>query len=491
MMAFSVCIALSSCDDTTEAIGSSLTNYMDRIQIATDTFEVSSRSVRADSVLARSNMGYVGKVRDPETGGYVTGDFMMQFNTLEGMTDYLFPRKDSVVSVVDGEVVADSCEIRLFYDSFYGDSLAPMTIRTYEMDKPMEENVNYYSNFDPTEEGLIREGGLCQRKTYTLTDLSVSDSTRKTSAYVPSIRILLNDPYTDKDGVTYSNYGTYIMRKYYENSADFENAYSFIHNICPGFYIKNEGGLGNMANVYISQLRVHFRYMPNDSTVNNGVVNFPGTEEVLQATRISNDDATIGRLLEDKTCTYVKSPAGIFTELVLPVDEIMSSHPNDTLSSAKIVLTRVNNTQDNIYSFDLPQNLLMLPKDSLYSFFENRKLHNNTTSFLAPRDYSSYNSTTGVYTYKNTYTFNNISNLVRLMAEQKKQGGSNYTTEHPDWNKVVIVPVAVSTTTVNNSTVYNSITNDMSLRSTRLVGGDANPHDKLQISVVYSKFNND
>ena len=76
------------------------------------------------------------------------------------------------------------------------------------------------------------------------------------------------------------------------------------------------------------------------------------------------------------------------------------------------------------------------------------------------------------------------------MAEAKANGGANYATQHPNWNKVVLVPVTVSTTTNSNrSTVYNKIVNDMSLTSTRLVGGDANSHSPLRMSVVYSKFN--
>lgn len=36
-------IAFSSCDDTTEYIGTSLTDNMDNLRIVTDTFEVSTR----------------------------------------------------------------------------------------------------------------------------------------------------------------------------------------------------------------------------------------------------------------------------------------------------------------------------------------------------------------------------------------------------------------------------------------------------------------
>ena len=57
--------------------------------------------------------------------------------------------------------------------------------------------------------------------------------------YTPNIRIKLDKAYTDKNGVTYNNYGTYIMRKYCENPGFFlQNSYNFIHNVVPGFYFK-------------------------------------------------------------------------------------------------------------------------------------------------------------------------------------------------------------------------------------------------------------
>lgn len=485
MAVLTVCIALTSCDDATETIGSSLTDNMDHLQISTDTFTVTTRSIIADSVLSRSNIGYVGKVKDPETGTYITGDFMAQFSTLEDIAHSLFPSKDSIRSIVDGKIIADSCELRLFYTSFFGDSLATMSLTAHEMAKPMQENVNYYSNFNPIQQGFIRTDGIQKHKTYTLTDLSVSEDTRYSSDYTPNIRIQLNEPYTDKDGKEYSNYGTYIMQKYYENPESFKNSYSFIHDICPGFYFKNESGLGCMAYVNISQLNVYFRYAPNDTTISNGVVSFPGTEEVLQTTYIDNDKTKLKQLAEDNTCTYIKSPAGIFTEMTLPVEEIMSKHPNDTLNTAKIVLTRINNEQHSDYSLDLPSYLLMVQKDSLYSFFENGKLNDNKTSFVTTRDKITGTTSTR---YLNTYTFHNISNLVRFMSEQKEKGGNNYTQTHPNWNKVVIVPVKVSTATVNGSTVVNAINNDMSLISTRLVGGENNPNEQVKISVIYSKF---
>ncbi len=476
VIAIMSCITIASCDDTTDSIGNSLTDNMDMLKVTTDTFNVATRSIVADSVLSRSTTGYLGKIRDIETGNYITGDFMAQFSTLE---NYKLPEKDSIVSLQDGEVIADSCSIRLFYTDYYGDSLATMNITAYEMNEPMKEGVKYYSNFDPIAEGLIRNDGMKVNKTYTLTDLSISDEDRADeSSYTPNIKINLNKPYTDKNGVTYNNYGTYIMRMYYEDPDRFKNSYNFIHEVCPGFYFKTNDGIGSMAYITVSQLNIYFRYL-NDSTY-VGTTSFSATEEVLQTTNISNDKQNIADLANDNTCTYLKTPAGIFTEITLPVDEITENHSNDTINTAKISLTRINNNTHDEYSLNAPSTLLMIPKDSLYTFFENGDNVDYKKSFIA-----TYSSST------NQYTFNNISGMITYMADIKKKGlaeNSNWLNEHPDWNRVVVIPVSVTT---NSSSQIVKIVHDMSLTSTKLVGGSENPYEPIKINVIYSKFNHE
>lgn len=476
VIAIMSCITIASCDDTTDSIGNSLTDNMDMLKVTTDTFNVATRSIVADSVLSRSTTGYLGKIRDIETGNYITGDFMAQFSTLE---NYKLPEKDSIVSLQDGEVIADSCSIRLFYTDYYGDSLATMNITAYEMNEPMKEGVKYYSNFDPIAEGLIRNDGMKVNKTYTLTDLSISDEDRADeSSYTPNIKINVNKPYTDKNGVTYNNYGTYIMRMYYEDPDRFKNSYNFIHEVCPGFYFKTNDGIGSMAYITVSQLNIYFRYL-NDSTY-VGTTSFSATEEVLQTTNISNDKQNIADLANDNTCTYLKTPAGIFTEITLPVDEITENHSNDTINTAKISLTRINNNTHDEYSLSAPSTLLMIPKDSLYTFFENGDNVDYKKSFIA-----TYSSST------NQYTFNNISGMITYMADIKKKGlaeNSNWLNEHPDWNRVVVIPVSVTT---NSSSQIVKIVHDMSLTSTKLVGGSENPYEPIKINVIYSKFNHE
>ena len=487
-------MALTSCDETTETIGSSLTDNMDFLKITTDSFKVTSRSIIADSVLSRNSMGYLGRIKDPETGAYVTGDFMVQFNSIDTKA---FPVQDSIMSRINGEVVADSCIVNLYYSNFFGDSLSTMKLTAYEMAKPLEENMMYYSNYDPFANGYIREDGIKVDKVFTLADQNVDDSLRTTADFLPSIHLALNDPYTDSEGKTYNNFGTYVMRKYFENPNYFKNSYQFVHHVCPGFYVKIKDGTGAMAYVNISWMVVYFKIKDEDGNEEVGRTSFSGTEEVLQTTRITNDQRSIERLASDNSCTYIKSPAGIFTELTLPVDEIINNHENDTLNTARLSLTKMIDWSDSDYKFNMPTYLLMVPKDSLYTFFEKNSLPNNITSYVKERDHTSISTGSSYYSqrvikkYKDSYTFDNISNLIRHMAEAKKKGGSDYTITHPNWNKVVIVPVTVNTTTTTSGgTAISRVMNDMSPTSLRLVGGSENVNGDIHISVIYSKFSN-
>ncbi|MBR5689726.1 MAG: DUF4270 domain-containing protein, partial [Prevotella sp.] len=403
MFLVSAAAIFASCDDTTNDIGTSLLHNMDNLAVTTDSFVVSSRSIAADSVYSRATTGYLGRIKDPETGTYVTGNFMTQFHMLEDYAN-LFPKADSIVSRIDGQIVADSCEIRLFYSNFYGDSLATMKLTVHEMAKPMLENQKYYSSFDPKAEGYLRSDGIHQGKAYTLVDLALSGEERQSSNYTNNIRIVLDKEYTDRDGNTYNNFGTYLLNTYYKNPSAFGNSLKFMNEILPGFYFEHTGGIGSMAYVGLTRLNVYYRFLDSD-TVCVGAASFAGTEEVLQATKIENDKQKIKSLVADNTCTYLKTPAGIFTELTLPVDEILRGHEKDSLNTAKIVLPLINNEKQSDYAFTAPTSLLMIPRDSLYSFFEHNQLVNSRSSFLASNTVSTSNS----------YTFNNISQLINLM----------------------------------------------------------------------------
>lgn len=475
-------LTFAACDDTTEGIGGSITNKIDNINISNSAFNVTTKSIVADSVLSRNNTGLIGKMKDPETGNYVKGDYMTQLSVLP---TFSVDTLDYIKQANNGSIEADSCYLLVSYNASYGDTIAPMKVTAYEMTRPMSENKEYYSNYDAFKEGWVSENNQHWSSNYNLSNTSD----------VKNFKIYLNKKYK-KDGKTYKNYGSYIMQTYAEHPEYFKTNFKFLHNVCPGFYIKNVGGTGNMAKIWNTELIFYWtrkKTINKDSTaVSIGYNRFDGTEEVLQLNKIENDTENLKKLAskDQEKCTYLKSPAGIFTEVTLPIEDIMKGHEKDTLNTATISFPRLNNeNEDNPYNFATPSTILMVQKDSLKSFFEKSKLADNRTSYTA-----SYSSTG---TYKNAYTFQNIANLVSAMYKNKAEGekkNAKWMDEHPNWNKVVLVPVNVITTTQGYTTVISKINHDMSLASTRLKRGvittDSNGKETspIQIKVIYSKF---
>lgn len=475
-------LTFAACDDTTEGIGGSITNKIDNINISNSAFNVTTKSIVADSVLSRNNTGLIGKMKDPETGNYVKGDYMTQLSVLP---TFSVDTLDYIKQANNGSIEADSCYLLVSYNTSYGDTIAPMKVTAYEMTEPMREDQEYYSNYDAFKNGWVSENNPHWSSNYNLSNTSD----------VKNFKIYLNKKYK-KDGKTYKNYGSYIMQTYAEHPEYFKTNFKFLHNVCPGFYIKNVGGTGNMAKIWNTELIFYWtrkKTINKDSTaVSIGYNRFDGTEEVLQLNKIENDTENLKKLAskDQEKCTYLKSPAGIFTEVTLPIKDIMKGHEKDTLNTATISFPRLNNeNEDNPYNFATPSTILMVQKDSLQSFFEKSKLADSRTSYTA-----SYSSTG---TYKNAYTFQNIANLVSAMYKNKAEGekkNAKWMDEHPNWNKVVLVPVNVITTTQGYTTVISKINHDMSLASTRLKRGvittDSNGKETspIQIKVIYSKF---
>lgn len=472
-------LTFAACDDTTEGIGGSITNKIDNINISDSAFNVTTKSIVADSVLSRNNTGLIGKMKDPETGNYVKGDYMTQLGVLPTFSVDTVAIKQAN----NDSIEAYGCYLLISYIANYGDTIAPMKVTAYEMTKPMAEDQEYYSNYDAFKNGWVSESNQHWSCNYNLSNTSD----------VKNFKIYLNKKYT-KDGKTYKNYGSYILQTYAEHPEYFKTNYKFLHNVCPGFYIKNVGGTGNMAKIWNTELIFQYKRQTKAKDGKDTIIvvsnHFDGTEEVLQLNKIENDTKNLEELAsqDQEKCTYLKSPAGIFTEVTLPIEDIMNGHEKDTLNTATISFPRLNNeNEDNPYNFATPSTILMVQKDSLQSFFEKSKLADNRTSYTA-----SYSSTG---TYKNAYTFQNIANLVSAMYKNKGKG--------ENWNKVVLVPVNVITTTQGYTTVISKINHDMSLASTRLIVGTDDPDkdyttDKktgkkmasgpIRIKVIYSKF---
>ncbi|MCR4918547.1 MAG: DUF4270 domain-containing protein [Prevotella sp.] len=471
---------VTACDDTTSEIGYSLTDENDQLDIVAATATATSRTVKLGSVLSLTNTCYLGRVADPLTHSLVETSFTTQFHPLEQLQ--LYPQ-DSVLSRIDGRVVADTCDLVLYLSSpFYGaDSLSAIKLRVREMAVPAEEGQHYYTDFDPEDRNMLRTdaGAMDVEKVFSYEDQTVSAARRDSTGYLDNIHVNLNRPYTDTEGNTYNNYGTYLMRKYYENPALIHNIWNFTHKVCPGMLLEIVDGTGFYAKVTDVGLRLSYT-VKNDSTFRS-TVTLAGTHEVLQTTRVENDEAVLDSLQADQSCTYIKSPAALATELTLPVEQIKRGHDRDSLIAASITLQRLNNESMEQRQMSIPQTLLMVQSDSVQSFFERTKLPDNRTSFL-----------TAFTAATNVYTFNNISNMITWLWTQRQNGEKTdpqWTEHHPNWNRVVLLPVNTIYSSSSTSSTLTGVEHSMSLAATRLANTKDDGQLGIEVSVVYAKFN--
>ena len=433
---------LIGCTEDTGQLG--VYPQQDAISTSTETFGILSSDLLNTVVPANSTACFLGKVIDPETDEAITATFAAQFHTFEG---YTFPARENIIKDEDGHL-CDSIEIRLFIKSTFGDKNNPMKLEVWPLsrneDKLIEESMNLYTNTD-LQQFAETEGGPIATKVFTATDYIVSEGQRASSTYSDNVRIVLP-----------REYGEDIMEKYYADPNSFRDSYQFIR--------KSEA------------------YPDSILTAN---CRFSATPEVIQSTQF--ESSNLAGLVGNEDFTMLKTPAGICTELVLPINEIFAGHENDSINRASFTLTRINNQDedalDDDYALGIPKNLLLVRKQNLESFFENHQVADNQQSF-----------STFFYSTYNCYDFDNISRLLSYCYKEKKadmeaSGMSEEAWEaaHPEWNHVVLVPVTVSTAANSfGENVQVSVTHDLSLGSTKLVRGTKAKPIKMQ--VIYSRF---
>ena len=469
-------VCLIACTEDTNTMG--LYPDSDNIINSYAMYDVSTRSLEMGAVRTASDINYLGEIVDPETGTRIRSEFAAQYFCQE---NYRFPDMESMFPIdtllsqqpehpIDS-IRCDSVEVRLYFDSYYGDGSNPMKVEVYPLSFGciMEEDSVFYSNIDLNQ--FVDEGTQpIATKVFSPIDYNLSDSELNSSTHSNNIRIVLPD-----------TFGTRIMQQYYREPQSFKDAYTFIRKVFPGFYFKLKSGSGNMIYMSVSTVNVFFSYYTPehpDSAI-SAMGRFASTPEVIQSTRFVNDD--MQQLVEDNTCTYLKTPAGICTEVTLPVNDVFLNHESDSVSKAQLTLTRYNKADDS-YALGTPETVLLVRKSEMKSFFDNKEVSNSLTSY----------TTTFDATY-NTYTFSNICRLLTYLQCEKKAGMASeglsetqWEAAHPDWNKCVLIPVKTSTTTDAYGYSYQtSVTHDMDMNSIRLVGGASKP---IQMQVIYSRF---
>lgn len=502
-----------SCDDTTETIGWEILPTTDAVVTYTTKFEVMSETVKADSVYARSQTAYLGRFSDTEFG-YYNASFISEMTTAE---DYLFPevyKYDEATQTGTGRLVKDECEtifLRISYSKnssstkgFFGDSVTACRVSAYELngqwlaDRKSNGRFYRYTNIDVDK--YYDKEDLVGSTAYTAHDYS--GSTENSSENFIDIQM-------DKER------GTKILKLNREHPEYFHDSESFINHVIPGYYLTTDYGDGTIIYVNRIILYMGFNLYETDSlgvalkkkiTDETGVAGsdstyyaveyiFSSTPEVIQANKVTYSDK-LQEKLNDPNNTYIKSPAGVFTALTVPYDEIYQQLGNDTLNSVKLSLKNYPDVSPYEVTMDQPSKLLLIRKKDMKQFFETNSLPDDITSY-----YVTHNATES-----NKYVFNNIANLITTTIREKRQaqsdaGGSWDAEKEAKWvedNKLLLIPIVVDTYTTSDSyyssgtTTVVGISHELKPTYARLVGGTAKTGGKLnnpiEMEITYTKF---
>jgi len=394
-----VCIIFSACDDSIGRVGLGILPEEDKISVFDTTVIVDARTIEVDSIYAKTTNGLLGDFYDP-TYGNIKSSYICQYYPSVGFT-YLD-------SIVNNKI--DSVRLNVYYTSYLGDSLAPMEVTVYPVVKPLDKN--YYTNADPA--NYCDMNNPMAKYSYTARNLNISDSLLQARSYYYSISIplpaKLGQDYLDK-----------IQKGELTTVDEFLDFF-------PGTYLTNTFGTGSMLAVDMTDISLYYTLQRtlqdvngNDSlaTVAQRAV-FTVTKEVIQLNKFENTISSY--LTEDSPDkTYLKSPAGVFTEITIPIKDIvkgigtkkfssvvlsLKAYPKDESTYALPFPGIANSANDNSAS-GYESKLLLIEPDSVINFFEMKKVADGKTSYTTQFNSSTY-----------TYDFSNIANVVQNAIEK-------------------------------------------------------------------------
>lgn len=493
-------LSFFGCDDNTGTLGLGMFPGSDQnINGKLATFNVTTSSEKAGDVFAKTSIAYLGRFTDPDFGFYEAG-FLTQLHCIQ---NFKFPAvydknnpNDPNAVMVKNEVYRT--ELSLIYTSYFGDSLTASRMSVYELNNDLDKEAAYYTSINPE---LFYDrnnpASLLGRKAYTAVDLSVKDSIRNLGTYVPYITVTLPQALGQK----------ILLASRSADEAKQNFADIFTKDVFKGIYVKNDYGDGTILYIDQIELRVIYEvYAKNDTTgINLKKYNsdldsteyrystFAVTKEIIQANSFKSDGNKIEEKLNETDCTYLKTPAGIYTQAKLPLKDIRSKLSQDTLNVAKLTFTNYNQVNDNNkFSMNAPDYVLLVREKDKENFFKDNKVTDNITSYLAKHNYINTNQ----------YVFSNLSQLVNVCIAEKEaakiaaksnEGSSwneenwetEWTAQNPLWDKVAIIPVTVNADS-NGSII--SILNDLRPGYAKLKGGEGEGRE-LSFEIIYTSFN--
>jgi hypothetical protein len=411
-------LSFAACDDgVVNPVGTKILPDEDRITVYADTFRIAASTVKYDSLYARSSSSFLGEFYDP-LYGRLKSDYICQFYCKE---DFRFSHTPD-----DGRI--DSVSLYISYGDWKGDPAIPMQMTVYPVTQQLTKN--FYTNVDPTVYCDMQHPVASQAYS---AQGGIYDSTYEVWTHALPLPV---------------EWGQKVYDETVGNPSSFSNQEAFNH-FFPGFYITTGYGSGNMLYVFETKIIIYSHYTLQSSTDTDSVVYaqdlFNVSKDVIQLNSFQSTN-TEQLLADNADYTYLKTPAGIFTRLVVPAAEIRHIIESRIVNYVSVNLKYMPQ-EDWQYAMLPPPYLLLIPEDSIATFFENRNIENSVTSYLS--NYSS-SSTVGYNESGRVYPFPNMANLLTY-----------HIALHPDEDlRMLAIPVSRGTSASSdysgNTTYYTT-----------------------------------
>lgn len=444
-----------SCSDDT--IGTSISDTKLEI-VADSSFTVSGASVRNEKILTRTMTQLLGAIK-AKNFGELSSDFVCQF----------LPASSLDTAGITAEMI-DSIRLimRIPIGGYTGDSVMPMRVNVYELDKQLTTPIN--STFNP--EGYYNESGLLGSSSYTATigaSPNLSESTISKSSYRTIVMTLPKE------------LAVKMYKEYKENPATFQSAKAF-QEFFPGIYATNSYGSGRIMKIDKTFMLVNYRSKQTTEEGNDTIICDSASYATAAPEVISNNNI---KLKVDENITaminqgdaIVQAPIGYEVKIKFPIEEIIAKYQSDSdylrvINS--LYFTLPVEELENDYSITPPPYLLLIKSSEKDKFFADNKISNNDKNF-----YATYNAST------KSYTFGNMRNYLTGLID------ADYD-EIQDASDMVLVPVDVTSETNSSSYYYYYNTTTTVTSMTPAVSGPMIGKlklDEAKVTFIYSKQN--
>ncbi len=401
----------AACNDNASKVGFTTQPKDEVLTAKADTFLLSAQTVEVPSIYSRSTYTLLGQLSDP-----LFGDLRSSYVTrLRHAPGFKFAHEP------EGKKI-DSAFVEISYSSWAGDSTLWAKASIYEVTKPLPDS-HYSGDIRSYLQGAKHLGSGSYK---------AENKTGDHFIYIP----------VDKA----------IGQRFYDASVQhpeyFESQKAFEENLLRGIYVESSTGSGCMLSVYSTALLIYYTYTVNGKTADgkaDSVIHrrasyrFANTNQLYLLQQF--DHANRDELLKPNSkYSFITSPLGLATELTLTKEDLnrvvrsgWSPKTKRLFNEAKLTLP-VDIPADGRTVLQPPKYLLLLPADSVKTFFETGQSH------LTQPDVAFLSSEYSILSRE--YNFSNISKLITQHIENhKSETSSSIEIKQP--LRLLLVPVSL------------------------------------------------